>query len=152
MVHQCTIGSTFILIAKTNEGTKIASKVVINSWISLQPETRGGHVSKAYKFKIVAENAYRSKVLGFRGIEGSNVINEVQIQHAYMERHVLPILDPTAPKLQNQCNCKYQAYFLCFCIILYDFLIFRLKVGHDLLQSNTKCFCTTTLFLPISVN
>lgn len=89
-----------------NEGGEpIPRRFDVNSWVTLQPEKRGGHSKDARKHGgNNIHGAYKARILKFVFAEGK--CSEVVVQHAYQYRQLH--LDPNLPSpvLASGVNCK----------------------------------------------
>lgn len=91
-------------------GEFIPQRFEVNGWITLMSGKRGGHAKDTMKHggSSNIDGAWKAKILQFRfsvSLNGSVVISEVLVQHAYQYRQLELDLAEQLPTLRG-CNCK----------------------------------------------
>jgi hypothetical protein len=97
-----SIDSVILYTTQDDSGNYIPTRYLVNSWVELNPGTRGKHAKDAAKR---GQGTYKAQILQFRLSPGSTTVKKVLVQHAYMFRQLQ--LQPRADFLGGACNCKY---------------------------------------------
>lgn len=113
-----TVSSVVLYNQVDRNGEFIPQRFEVNGWITLMSGKRGGHANDTMKHggSSNIDGAWKAKILQFRfsaSLNGSVVISQVLVQHAYQYRHLE--LDPAEqlPTLRG-CNCKLHSLPLHF--------------------------------------
>jgi len=113
-----TVSSVVLYNQIDKNGEFIPQRFEVNGWITLMSGKRGGHANDTMKHggSSNIDGAWKAKILQFRfnvSLNGSVVISEVLVQHAYQYRQLE--LDPAEqlPTLRG-CNCKLHSLHVHF--------------------------------------
>jgi hypothetical protein len=97
-----SIDSVILYTTQDDSGNYIPTRYLVNSWVELNPGTRGKHAKDAAKR---GQGTYKAQILQFRLSPGSTTVKKVLVQHAYMFRQLQ--LQLATDFLGGACNCKY---------------------------------------------
>jgi len=107
MCSQSHLQAVMLDLVSDKEGGCTPTRIELNSWVSLMPGKRGGHAKDARKHGGSSiEGSYKARVSEFRMNANSTVVEQIQVQHAYMHQQMLDLRQDCQENI-GEANCEY---------------------------------------------